>query len=64
MVQVAIPVQVVGVWKNKKEGKHLGLPYISRIWGADPTEPIVIILCLSCYLADIINCAEFHIDRS
>jgi hypothetical protein len=38
--------------------------YISRIWGADPTEPIVINFCTSRDLADLINCAKFHFDRS
>jgi hypothetical protein len=37
---------------------------ISRIWGADPTEPIVIIFGTSRDLANIINCAKLHIDRS
>jgi hypothetical protein len=32
--------------------------------GADPIEPIVIIFGTSRDLADIINCAKFHIDRS
>jgi hypothetical protein len=38
--------------------------YISRIWGADPTEPIVVIFGTSRDLADLINCAKFHIDGS
>jgi hypothetical protein len=37
---------------------------ISRIWGADPTELIVIIFGTSRDLTDVINCAKFHIDRS
>jgi hypothetical protein len=32
--------------------------------GADPTEPIVIIVCTSCDLTDVVNWAKFHIDRS
>jgi hypothetical protein len=32
--------------------------------GADPTEPIVIIFGTSRDLADVINCANFHIGRS
>jgi hypothetical protein len=65
MVHVAIPVRVVGLPKNKtKIGQHVWQLYISRIWGADPTKPIVIIFGTSRELADVINCAKFHIDRS
>jgi hypothetical protein len=38
--------------------------YISPIWGAAPSQPIVTIFGMSCGLADIINCAKFHNDRS
>jgi hypothetical protein len=38
--------------------------YISRIWGADPTEPIVIIFGTSRDLADDLNSLEFHVGRS
>jgi hypothetical protein len=65
MVQIAFFVRSVGLSKNKKKkGKHSSLPYISPIWGEDPTEQIVIIFGTSRDLADVINCAKFHIDRS
>jgi hypothetical protein len=38
--------------------------FISRIWGADPSKPIVIIFGTSRDLAKVINCAKFLIDRS
>jgi hypothetical protein len=54
--------------RMKKNDKHLRLLYISlyisRICGADPTEPIVMIFGTSRDLADLINCAKFDIDRS
>jgi hypothetical protein len=34
------------------------------MWGADPTEPIVIIFDTSRDLANVISCAKFHVDRS
>jgi hypothetical protein len=37
--------------------------YISRIYGADSTELIIIIFCNSRDLADVIKFAKFHIDR-
>jgi hypothetical protein len=40
---------------KKKEGKHIRKLYISRLWGADPTEPTVIIFGTSRDLADVIN---------
>jgi hypothetical protein len=62
MVLVAIPVRAVGVSKKKKVNTFGNC--IFHVWGADPTEPIVIIFGTSRDLADVINCAKFHIDRS
>jgi hypothetical protein len=65
MVPMVIAVRAIGIRKNKNgKGKHLRQLYISRIWGADSIEPIVIICVTSRDLADVINCAKFHIDRS
>jgi hypothetical protein len=33
------------------------------MWGANPTERMAIIFGTSRNLADVINCAKFHIDR-
>jgi hypothetical protein len=38
--------------------------YISPIWGAAATHPIVTIFDMFSGLADLINCAEFQNDRS
>jgi hypothetical protein len=48
-----------------KQGKGKGIyAYISPIWGAAPTHPIVTIFGMFSGLADIINCAKFQNDRS
>ena len=34
------------------------------MWGDSPSEPIAIKFCRSVELADVINRAKFHLDRS
>jgi hypothetical protein len=66
MVQVAIPVRAVGVRKNKKKvNMRSSGNCIFHVYGEQtPLNRLLSFFCTSRDLADVINCAKFHIDRS
>jgi hypothetical protein len=63
MVQVAIPVRAVGLPKNKKRQTLLVTVYFTYM-GCRPHRTDCYHFCTSRDLVDVINCAEFHNDRS
>jgi hypothetical protein len=62
-VQIDSVVWSVGL-VTKKKGKYGIYAYISPIWGAATSHPIVTIFGMFSGLADVINCAKFQNDRS